>query len=134
MDGQLHREHISSELSSFFSQGHAEGTITSGHFEYDEATLRGLVTEWKDLADHYTQSIDRAAYMAQVQGPGRDFASGAQAEAANVSGHRYIDYLRKNEAFSRHQAQLHLDALNDYLGIEHRNVTEINKSGPQAGV
>lgn len=29
------------------------------------------------------------------------------------------------------QAQLFQDALNEYLGVEHTNVTDINKSGPQ---
>ena len=134
MDGQLHRAHINSELSGFFSQGHTEGTITNGRFEYDEGTLRGLVKDWMDLAYHYTDSIDRSGYMAQVTGPGLDLASGAQAEAANTSGQSYLDYLRQNEAYCTDQAQLFQNALDDYLGVEHSNVTEINKSGPQAGI
>jgi hypothetical protein len=50
LDGQLYRDHIRSELGGFFSQGHAEGTFTTGTFAYDEDTLRGLVGDWQDLA------------------------------------------------------------------------------------
>ena len=137
MDGQLHRERINSELSGFFSQGHTEGTITNGHFEYDEATLRGLVTDWLDLADNYDESIQNARGMASVKGPGKDFASTAQADAANASGRAYLTYLEHNYDYCTSQAQLFQNALDDYLGVEHRNVTEINKSGqrgPQPGI
>ena len=137
MDGQLHRDHINSELSGFFSQSHTEGTITNGRFEYDEGTLQGLVNDWMDLAYHYDESLQNARGMAAVEGPGRDIASKAQAEAANVSGRSYLAYLENNHSYCTNQAQLFQNALDDYLGIEHRNVTEINKSdkrGPQPGI
>ena len=134
MDGQLHRDHINSELGGFFSQGHAEGTITNGTFAYDEATLRGLVTDWLDLATHYARSERNADRMTQVEGPGEDFASQAHAKVANSSGESYHAYLKQNRSYCEQQAQLFQNALDDYLGVEQRNVTEINKSGPQAGI
>jgi hypothetical protein len=135
LDGQLHRDNIRSELGGFFATGHTEGTITNGTFSFDEDTLNSLVTDWLDLATHYEDSINGSAYMAQVEGPGLDFASGAHAKTANASGRSYLDYLQQNQAYCTEQAQQFQNALDDYLGIEHRNVTEINKSGgPQAGI
>lgn len=137
MDGQLHKDHIRSELGGFFSQGHAEGSVTTGTFAYDEGALRGLVTDWLDLAKSYDESLTSASDMAAVEGPGKDFASKAHAEVANASGHSYLGYLQHNYDYCANQAQQFQNALDDYLGIEHHNVTEINKSdkrGPQPGI
>lgn len=134
MDGQLHRDHIRSELGGFFSQGHTEGAFTTGTFAYDEDTLRTLVTDWLELFHHYEQSRNAATNMAQVSGPGVDFASEAQANAANESAEAYRTYLQQNVDYCKQQAQLFQNSLDDYLGVEHRNVAEINKSGPQAGI
>lgn len=129
-----HRDHIRSELGGFFSHGHAEDTVTSGGFAYDEDTLRSLVTDWLNLADSYRDSAENAARMVQVEGPGLDFASQAHANAANESGKSYLHYLVQNQAYCTQQAQLFQNALDDYLGVEYTNVAEINKSGSQAGI
>jgi hypothetical protein len=134
MDGELHKENIRSELSGFFTQGHTEGTIANGSFEFDEGAIRGMVTDWNDLAEHYSASLRGSAFMAQVDGPGLDFASEGQAKAANMSGRSYLEYLEQNRDFCLQQAQQFQYALDDYLGVEHKNETEINKSGPQAGI
>lgn len=134
MDGELHRDHIRSELGGFFDQGHTQGTVTTGTFAYDEDTLRSLVQDWLAIADHYRESFVDATDMARVTGPGTDFASLAHADGANESGRSYVAYLQRNFDYCNEQAQLFQNALDDYLGIEHRNVTEINKSGPQAGI
>lgn len=134
MDGQLQKDHIRSELGGFFSQGHAEGSFTTGTFAYDEDTLRGLVTDWLDLSRHYSESMVKNARMAQVEAPGTDFASEAHANVATDSGKSYLTYLQQNRDHCNEQAQQFQNALDDYLGIEHRNVTEINKSGPKAGI
>lgn len=63
-----------------------QGAITTGTFEFDEATMRGLVTEWLALADDYGRSWTESESISQVQGPGLDFASKSHAEAANASG------------------------------------------------
>jgi hypothetical protein len=75
--------------------------------------------------------------MTVDSGPGNDFASAAQANAASDHCRVYLDYLEKNAKYCTDQAQLFQNALDDYLGIEHRNVAEINKphqQGPRAGI
>ena len=134
LDGQLHKDHIRAELGGFFSQGHAEGSVTTGTFAYDEDTLRDLVKDWLTISQHYRKSHTTATEMGQVSGPGADFASKAQATAANESAESYLSYLQRNADYCDQQAQLFQNALDDYLGIEHRNIVEINKSGPQAGI
>jgi hypothetical protein len=52
------------------------------------------------------------------------------AAAANRSGAAYLAYLQHNFQYCSNQAQLFQNALDDYLGIEHTNVTDINKTGP----
>lgn len=129
-----HRDHIRSELGGFFSQGHTEGVVTGGSFAYDEDTLRSLVTDWLNLADNYRESVSEASSMIRVEGPGRDFASQAQAAAASSSGESYVLYLRQNLSYCTEQAQQFQNALDEYLGVEHRNVAEINKAGPRPGI
>lgn len=140
MDGELHRDHIRSELGGFFDQGHTHGSVTTGTFAYDEDTLRSLVHDWLALADSYDASLYDARGMAVMEGPGTDFASKAQAKAASDSALAYLDYLRNKVEYCTTQAQQFQNALDDYLGIEHRNVTEINKTNapreraPRAGI
>jgi hypothetical protein len=107
--------------------GTAEGTITTGGFAYDEDTLTGLVKEWLALADDYDNSVHNSQRLILVEGPGRDFASGAVAKAANSYGAAYLAYLKQNRRYCLDQAQLSQNALDDYLGIEHRNVEELYK-------
>ena len=120
--------------------GHTtQGTITTGTFEFDEATMRSLVEEWLALAEDYDTSFRDSEMLTSVQGPGLDFASNSHAKAANASGRAYREYLQRNREYCREQAQLFQNALHDYLGIEHTNVTQIGDAGrpldgPRAGI
>lgn len=105
-----------------------------GSFAFDEDSLRDLIKDWLDLADNYSESLMRSQRMALVDGPGLEFASEAQAEAANQHGRAYLAYLEHNRDYCLRQAQLLQNALDDYLGVEHRNVTDIENAGPQAGI
>jgi hypothetical protein len=127
MDGQLYRD-ANAKLGGIAS-GSTTGSITNGTFAYDEPTMRSLVTNWLDLADDYDLSLDESLRIAQVEGPGLDYASKAQADAANASGRAYLAYLEHNRDYCYEQAQLCQNALDDYLGVEHHNVKEINQSG-----
>jgi hypothetical protein len=109
----------------------AHGPQTAGSFQFDETTMRKLVTDWLDLADSYESSRNASSVMSQVEGPGLDFASHAYASAASSSGAAYLQYLIKNRDYCRDQAELFKKALDGYLGVEHTAVTEIDKSGPQ---
>jgi hypothetical protein len=117
-----------------------QGAITTGTFEFDEDTMRQLVSEWLSLAEDYHASVDRATIMIQIKSPGLDFASTSHAEAANASGRAYLEYLQHNRAYCIQQAQLFQNSLHDYLGIEHTNVTQIGDAGqplddgPKAGI
>jgi hypothetical protein len=106
-----------------------QGAITTGTFEFDEDTMRQLVSEWLSLAEDYEDSLNRTVTMVQIEGPGLDFASESHAEAANASGSAYLAYLRNNRDYCLQQAQLFQNALHDYLGIEHTNVTQIGDAG-----
>ena len=110
-------------------RGVTEGTITTGGFTYDEATLEGLVREWASLADDYDRSFRDSQRLVAVKGPGLDFASAAVAAAANSYGESYLNYLEQNRDYCADQAQLCQNALDDYLGIERRNVKDMYSSG-----
>ena len=109
--------------------GNTEGTITTGGFAYDEATLTGLVKEWLDLAYDYDKSLRDSRDLTRVVGPGRDFASESVAIAASSYGKNYLVYLQQNRDYCFDQAQMCQNALDDYLGVERRNVTEIDRAG-----
>lgn len=125
MPGELHRGTTIRGVTG----GTTEGTITTGGFTYDEATLEGLIKEWLDLADDYDRSLRDSEPIVKVKGPGLDFASEALAKAATSYGRAYLTYLKDNRQYCYNQAQLCQDALTDYLGVERRNVTEIEQSG-----
>jgi hypothetical protein len=111
--------------------------IATDGFAFDEATMRSLIKRWLDLADSYQASRRNARAMAEVVGPGLDFASEQQAVAASKSGAAYLRYVAHNRDYCLNQAQLFQNALDDYLGIEHTNITGIGQSGsqePQAGI
>jgi hypothetical protein len=126
MTGELHR---GADLSDI-----AHGFQAAGSFQFDEATMRKLVKDWLDLADSYEASRRAARQMMLVEGPGLDFASHAYAEAASSSGEAYHQYLVKNRDYCHEQAQLFQKALDDYLGIEHTNVTGMDSQGSQPGI
>lgn len=137
MNGQQHRDAINAELSGWFSSNTTQGTITGGSFAFTEDQIRAVVKNYLDLADSYSDSIDKAHQMTAVDGPGLDFASESFAMAANRSGQSLIDSFTNARDYCKEQARLAQCALNDYLGVEHTNLTEINKQrpqGPQAGI
>lgn len=137
MDGQRHRDAINAQLAGMLTTNTTQGMLTNGSFAYTEPEMRTIIKNWLDLADDYDESIRGALWMTMVEGPGRDFASQLFAAAANRSGESCSAYLLHNRDYCLQQAQLFQDALDDYLGVEHTNVTEINKSdqqGPQPGV
>jgi hypothetical protein len=123
MPGELHKGGVPT---------HAEGS-----FSFDEPTMRSMITKWEELADSYDESRTNARQMVRVEPPGLDFASRSQANAASASGRAYLAYLEHNRDYCRHQAHLLQRTLDDYLEVEHANMNEINKAGPdgsQAGV
>jgi hypothetical protein len=138
MSGQLDRSAMTALQN--IAGNNTQGAITTGTFEFDEDTMRQLVSEWLSLADDYDLSWSASESIAQVKGPGLDFASTSHAGAANASGRAYLDYLQHNRAYCIQQAQLFQNALHDYLGIEHTNVTQIGDAGqpldtgPKAGI
>lgn len=131
MSGELHRDAIKAQLAGMFASGTAEGAFTNGNFAFNESEMKTIINNWLDLADSYDRSIDEVVAMKTVVGPGRDFASNMFAGAANQSGEAYFRYLTNNRDYCRQQAQLFQDTLDTYLGVEHTNVTEINKPGQQ---
>jgi hypothetical protein len=108
--------------------------VATGGFAFDEATMRSLIQNWRDLAISYQNSLEQATQMAEVVGPGLDFASELHASAANKSGAAYLRYLEHNLNYCADQAQLFQNALDDYLGIEHTTITEFNKTGSEGSV
>lgn len=130
MTGQLHRGTTVRGIVG----GNTEGTITTGGFAYDEVTLGELIKEWLALSDDYDRSYQDSQRLTLVKGPGLDFASAAVANAANSYGAAYLAYLKQNQKYCLDQAQLCQNALDDYLGIERRNVEELYKTTGSASV
>jgi hypothetical protein len=116
-----------------FSSGTTEGTVTGGQFAFAEADLVKIRDNWLDLARSYQKSVYNAKQMSRISPPAEDFASRFQVIAANRSGESYQRYIEHNREYCLRQAQLFQDALDDYRGVEHTNIIEINNSGGQDG-
>lgn len=137
MDGQSHHDAINTELAGMFTSNTTQASMTTGSFAYTEPEMRTIIKNWLDLAKSYSDSIDESHHLTAIEGPGHDFASQLFAAAANRSGGSCLTYLTHNRDYCQQQAQLFQNALDDYLGVEHTNVAEINKSGqlgPRRGV
>lgn len=137
MSGELHRDAIKAQLAGMVTNNTTEGAITNGTFAFTEPEMRTIVKNWLDLAYSYDISIVDSRSMTMVEGPGQDFASHMFAAAANQSGDSYARYLTNNRDYCLQQAQLFQDSLDTYLGVEHTNVSEMNKpdqQGPHWGV
>jgi hypothetical protein len=137
MDSQGHLDRINSQLSGMFGTGATEGTVTGGSFSFAEADMVTIKDNWLDLARSYNDSLANATRMCSVEPPAEDMASEFHSHAANRSGESYQTYLEHNRDYCLQQAQLFQNALDDYLGVEHTNVTDFNKTGqqgPQDGV
>ncbi|WP_154814462.1 hypothetical protein [Actinophytocola xinjiangensis] len=113
---------------------------SGGGFSFDEDTLRDLVTDWLTLADEYRESVVRTDQLILIQPPGLDFASEAQTKAVHRHTEAFLRYLAHNHDYCLRQAQNFQDALHDYLGIERRNVRDLQdagdpeRSGPLPGI
>jgi hypothetical protein len=105
-----------------------EGAITSGQFAFTPDQLQQIINNWKDLADSYDESLMSSVVIAQVEGPGRDFASQAFAKVANQSGQSYLAYLTHNRDYCLQEAQRCQDVLDTYLGVEDRTTIELDKA------
>jgi hypothetical protein len=137
MDGQAHRDSINAQLAGMLTTHTTEGSVTGGSFTFAEPEMKTIIQNWLDLARSYSFSLSSAEKMSRIKPPAEDFASRFHADAANRSGESYLSYLEHNRDYCAQQAQLFQATLDDYLGVEHTNVTEMNKSapqGPQAGV
>lgn len=132
MDSQSHRDAINADLAGMFSRGTTQGSVTGGSFAYTEPEMRAIITNWLDLADSYRQSQRNAEIMSRIEPPAHDFASQLHAAAANRSAESYQGYLKHNTDYCLQQAQLFQATLDDYLGVEHTNVTEMDKVDPQS--
>jgi hypothetical protein len=129
--GQAHRDDIETQLGDMFTTHTAEGTVTGGTFTYRESDMRTIIDNWRDLADSYDRSLRNAERMARILPPAEDFASPSHTAVANESGKSYRSYLAHNREYCRNQAELFQRTLDDYLGVENTNVTEMNKKAPE---
>jgi hypothetical protein len=124
------RDSINSQLSGFFTSN-TSTPASGGGFSFSEDDMRTIIKNWLDLHDSYRSSLRNANRMDRIDPPADDFASRFHAGAANRSGKSYRRYLEHNRDYCMEQAQLFQNALDDYLGIEHTNVAEMNKAAPQ---
>ena len=131
MGDQPQRDNIDAQLGSMLRTNTTQGTVTGGTFAFTEAEMLTIIKNWRDLARSYAHSKQNAELMSRIEPPADDFASRLYAGAANRSGDSYWQYLDHNEKYCTRQADLFQQALDDYLGIEQINATEINKTAPQ---
>ena len=138
MDSAPYRDSINAQLSGILASNSTQGTFTTGTFAFTEPEIRKIITIWLDLAESYGDSIAKAhAWRHRSMAPGLDYASESFAYTANRSGDSLAEYLQKNRDYCLEQAQLSQNALDDYLGVEHTNVTDILKTdqqGPRPGI
>jgi len=131
MDGQAHHDSINAQLTGMLTTNTTEGSITGGSFTFTESDMKTIIQNWLDLADSYDRSLSNAEAMSRIEPPADDPASRFHSIAANKSAMSYRYYLEHNREYCRQQAQLFQDTLDDYLGVEHTNVTEIDKTAPE---
>lgn len=131
MDSEAYRDSINAQLSGIVAGNSAHGAFTTGSFAFTEPEIRKLIANWIELARSYNRSTNNAQAATKIDGPGLDYASESFADTANQSNASLVEYLERNYTYCVEQAQLSQNVLDDYLGVEHTNVTEILKTDQQ---
>jgi hypothetical protein len=131
MDEQAFAD-IGSALSGITAAHSPAGA--SGTFSYTPEALSDLIAEWQSMADDYRISVKESRSLVAVQGPGTEYASRSHATMANISGQAYAASLNEKLAYCLAQAQKLQDTLDDYLGVEHHNISQINQRQSQDGI
>lgn len=126
MGGQESRDRIVAELGKL-GDASSQG-VAAGGFAFTESDIRKVIANWVGIVESYDSSLAEAAFATQIDGPGLDFASNSFASKANESGTSLVQHLRYGREYSIYQAQLAQNALDDYLGVEHTNVMDFNKT------
>jgi len=106
--------------------GHA---VSVGGFEYDEATLHSLAKDWIDLANEFQADRQYANNIAQAIGPGKEYASGGNAELVRASGDALVVTLDQRVDYCKAMAAKFLAALGKYATAEEAHVNEIDQTG-----
>src|SRR6266498_851160 len=125
MDEQAFRN-IGSTLEGITTHT-ATASFITGSFSYTPDQMRAIITDFLDLARSYEHSLNTARYMATVEAPGLDYASESHAVAARAMGEDYLRSIENSRQYCLAQAQKFQDTLDDYLGLEHRNVAQLNQ-------
>jgi hypothetical protein len=118
----------------------ASAPSASGSFSYTPEALRDLITEWSNLEEDYRSSVVNAAQLAQIDGPGTEYASKGHGSVASSAGQAYLDSLQERVEYCQKQVDKLQDTLNSYLGVEQGNTSMINRAGssqaeaPQGGI
>ncbi|RSN19008.1 hypothetical protein DMC63_16355 [Streptomyces sp. WAC 05977] len=118
-----------SEVDRFRPSGGSYGTpVAQGAgFKYDEATLHELVKEWTDLAKEYQDDRFDAELIAVAQPPGREYASGDNAEITRQSGRALMEALDQRVAYCENMAAKYVAALGKYASEDERAASAVNQ-------
>ncbi|MGY6656529.1 hypothetical protein ACXIZN_30615 [Amycolatopsis sp. TRM77291] len=118
-----------SEVDRFRPSGGSYGTpVAQGAgFKYDEATLHELVKEWSDLAQEYQDDIEDARNIAVANPPGREFASGDNADITRQSGSALLEALDQRVAYCKNMAAKYVAALGKYATADEQAKIAINQ-------
>ncbi|EME60377.1 hypothetical protein [Amycolatopsis decaplanina] len=118
-----------SEVDRFRPAGGSYGTpVAQGAgFKYDEATLHELVKEWNALAQEYRDDLVDAEFIAKVEPPGREYASGDNATITRQSGQALVDALNQRVAYCKNMAAKYVAALGKYAAADEQARTVINQ-------
>ena len=110
--------------------GAPAGTGASGPgFKYDRATLQELADDWKSLADEFRSDLAKANVIAGARGPGKEYASGGNAEMVRTSGSALVTTLFERQQYCREMANRFVTALGKYARAEDTHSTEIKQTG-----
>jgi hypothetical protein len=101
----------------------------SAGFKYDRETLEQLAKDWNSLADEFRSDLAKANVIAGVRGPGKEYASGGNAEMIRSSGSALVTTLFERQQYCREMANKFVTALGKYARAEDIHSTEIKQTG-----
>lgn len=91
----------------------------SGHFSYDEATLKEIAKEWYSISDDINSRWNEFRNLANLQGPGKDpEASGHYGNMGSQSGKSLLEALKAQADYAHAQAEACRKAFAQYSSDE----------------
>lgn len=105
------------------------GGRNGGGYRFSPEEIDAVIKQWEQLREGLEDDLNTAQDVANVKGPGREFASGDFEKAAGPSGRALVEQTRRMLDYVQRYIQALKDAQNATKTQDEQAREEVNKTG-----